>query len=643
MTIKDIAALAKVSVSTVSKILNNKDDDISEETRKKVLKIVKEYQYTTYSKVKESSFGRSYTVGLIIPRVFEYRDILVSSIEEAGMENGYNIQIFFTKNVEDEEKYIHMLTNKNIDAVLLYSLTNAKKALKILNKENIPLILLKKELEDKTAAQIFTNYEKAGYLATLHTIKYGHRNIGFLMCNNINSEMIKQGYIQALYENDILYDTGKVFIGQDELDAGKFGAHQLINMNVTAIICENEKIAYGAYQTCSRHRVQIPKDISIVSANSMGLADMLSPKLDTVDLGIEEIGKNAIDAMIKILESKDIPHSLSKEVNLALIKRESVINPLINIHSQCKKIIVVGSMNIDITINVNILPTDGETIISSNVAILPGGKGANQAVGAGKLGGLVYAIGCLGNDNDGKKIYNNLVKNSVKMDGVYFDTVMPTGKAYINVAKNGESTIVVYPGANNNLDIYQLRKFKGLFENAEFCLLSLEITKKAAEYTIDLCQKNETKVIVKPSTIEMLEDRILEKIDYLIPNEKEIHRLISGEYSIVQKADVLFNKGVKNVIVTLGAKGCYLKNKEYSLFFEAAPFDAFDTTGAADAFISALAVLMSEGNDIITAIKFATYSAGISITRQGAQPSMPDRMTLDMYQDDIMKSAKGTN
>lgn len=640
MTIKDIATLANVSISTVSKVLNNKDADISEETRKKVLKYVKEYQYTPYSKIKENALGRSYTLALIIPRNFENKDILISSVEKASIENGYHTLIYFTTTEDEEEKYIQMLSSKNMEAILLYSITDAKKAIDILSKGNIPLILLKEAEDDRTAAQVYINYEEAGYLATQHVIQYNHRNIGLLLCGNSNSEKIKQGYIKALYENDIMFDGSKIFEGQDELDAGKIGTHQFISMNVTAIICENEKVACSVYQTCYSHGLQIPKDISVISTSGMGLSEILSPKLDTVDLAIEEIGRNAVEAMISIIESKSVPNSCKKQVEISLIKRESVSHSVKNTHNQSRKIIVVGSMNVDVTINVNSLPTDGETLISDNVVLLPGGKGANQAVGAGKLGGLVYAIGCLGNDNDGKKIYNNLVKSSVKTDGINFDANLPTGKAYINVAKNGESTIVVYPGANNSLDKYQLKKYKGLFEDAEFCLLSLEISKKTAEYTINLCQESGTKVIVKPSTIEVLEDRVLKKIDYLVPNEKEIHRLVSGDYSVTQKAEMLFHKGVKNVIVTLGSKGCYLKNKDYSISFMAAPFDAFDTTGAADAFISAFAVFLSEGNDLIAAIKFATYSAGISITRSGAQPSMPDRMTIDMYQDDIINSVK---
>jgi len=640
MTIKDIAKLANVSVSTVSKILNNKDADISEETRKKVLKYVKEYQYTPYSKIKGSVLGRSYTFGLILPGSLEYKDVLISAVEEAGIKNGYHTLIYFTSTEEEEEKYLRMLTVKNVEAVLLYSIGDSKKAIEILQKENIPLILLKEVKDDRTSAQIYIDYKDAGYIATSHLIQYNHRNIGLLLCGkNEESEMIKQGYIEALYKNDILYDSNKVFEGQNEQDAGNIGTHQFINMNVTAIVCGNEKIACSVYQTCTGHGLQIPKDISVVSIGGSEWAEVLKPRLDVVDLAIKDIGQNAVEAMLGIIESKSVPNSLSKKVEVSLVKRESVSN-LSKYNIQNKKIIVVGSMNMDVTINVNSIPTSGETLISDNVVLLPGGKGANQAVGAGRLGGLVYAIGCLGNDNDGKKIYNNLVNNSVKTDGIHFTSHLPTGKAYINVAKDGESTIVVYPGANNSLDKHQIKKHRKLFEGAEFCLLSLEISKKTAEYTIDLCQETKTKVIVKPSTIEELEDRILKKIDYLVPNEKELHRLVPGDYSVSQKAEILYNKGVKNVIVTLGSKGCYLRNKDYSISFAAAPFEAFDTTGAADAFISALAVFLSEGNDLITAIHYALYSAGISITRAGAQPSMPDRMTLDMYRNDIINAIK---
>ena len=143
------------------------------------------------------------------------------------------------------------------------------------------------------------------------------------------------------------------------------------------------------------------------------------------------------------------------------------------------------------------------------------------------------------------------------------------------------------------------------------------------------------KVILKPSSVEKMKDSLFQNIDYFIPNEKEVKQLIPGNTTIEEKADILLEKGVKNVIITLGHKGCYLKNAEYERYFPAADFYPLDTTGAADAFISALAVALSEGHEIIYAVGFATFAAGISITRQGVQPAMVDRKGLALYQEEI--------
>ncbi len=637
MTIKDIANLAQVSVSTVSKILNHKDDDISEETRKKVLKIVKEYQYMPYSKVREIATVCCYTFALILPENLSYKQELIVSIEQNAISNGYNLMIYFTKTKSDELKYIQILSGKNIDAILLYPIAEEKESVEMLEKQKMVYLLLKKAQNLPQTMQVYADYEKAAYLATKHLIQYGHRRIGLLLNENRHSSDCKEGYMQALFEADILFEIGNVFTGQDEIEAGRIGAHQLINRNLSAVVCQDEVIACGTYAVCERHATRVPKDMSIVCIHTMGFYKTLYPKLDVVALNWEQVGKQAIEMVLEKIEAKKkIVHNIVG-IEPSLIEGESVSNPLEKVHGYYKKIIVVGSMNVDNIINVEKLPTDGETLLSNNLAVLPGGKGLNQATAAGKLGGLVYAIGSLGNDTDGKKLYHCLIQNGVKTEGVYFSTTLSTGKAYINVAKGGESTIVVYQGANGELDSYHIRKQKKLFQQAQYCLLSLEIPKKTAIYTIKMCHETDVIVFVKPATIDSLEPEILQYIDYFIPNEKELHKIVQGDYTVEQKAEWLMEKGVKNVIVTLGNKGCYFKNKQYSIFFEAAPFEPQDTTGAADAFISALAVGMSEGKDIISAIVFASYAAGISIVRLGAEPSMPDRTTIDLYKTEIIE------
>lgn len=258
-----------------------------------------------------------------------------------------------------------------------------------------------------------------------------------------------------------------------------------------------------------------------------------------------------------------------------------------------------------------------------------------KAVGVGKLGGQVYMIGCLGNDIDGKRIYTNLIENHVHMEGVRFDSVLPSGKAYIHVDKRGESAITVYAGANTNLSIKHLKKYEYIFEKAKYCLISTEIPESIIEYTVGYCEENEIKIILKPTS--KVKDEILNKIDYFVPNKKELFTLVPEGTTIEEKAEILRNKGIQNVIVTLGEEGCYLKNDEYSLFFEGTGFEAVDTTGGADSFISALAVYLSEGHKLIESIDFAIYASGISVTRYGVQPALPDRKSVDIYEGEIHK------
>lgn len=184
----------------------------------------------------------------------------------------------------------------------------------------------------------------------------------------------------------------------------------------------------------------------------------------------------------------------------------------------------------------------------------------------------------------------------------------------------------------------QIRKYDYLFDGAKYCLLSLEIPIETANYTASVCQKKNVKVILKPSGVNKISEELLKKVTYFVPNKKELHLLIPGDETIEEKAEKLCDMGVENVIITLGKDGCYLKNAEYARYFAAADFESVDTTGGADAFISALAVYLSENVPLIRAIGFATYSAGITVTRQGVQPSMPDRIALEMYQDMITDS-----
>lgn len=228
-------------------------------------------------------------------------------------------------------------------------------------------------------------------------------------------------------------------------------------------------------------------------------------------------------------------------------------------------------------------------------------------------------------------IYDGLTKAGVRTKGVAFCPSETTGKAYITVGTGGKNTIIIEEGANQCLDGSYVKKYEPVFERARLCLISMEISEEAVLAAIDMCLAKKVKMIVKPSAIEALDDEVLGKIDYFVPNEEEAIRLVPGDMTVEERAETLFRKGIPNIIITLGERGCYLKNKEYARFFATQKFPVVDVTGAADAFISALAVCLVRNYDIIQAIRLATYAADVSVTRFGVQQAMIDKEGLEAY------------
>ncbi|MEW4414216.1 PfkB family carbohydrate kinase [Clostridium sp. AN503] len=629
MNIKDIANLCGVSPSTVSKILHDKDDDISVETRRKVLEVIKKYQYVPYSKVLKNAAPKTNTIGVLISEQEYGAQELLYHIERTASENGYSIMLCNTSgDVSLASRCLHILNNKGVDGII--SIFQEEE---LLSQTTIPAIRLdhKKHKTSITGvADIYFEMTDAGYLAVSYLFEKGHRKIACLLSEEDNDVM--EGYLRAFKEQFLSPDWEWLIRGNEE-DLVKVGIPKCLEMDVTAIICTDVETGNIFYEKLRARGDVVPDNISVISVRNSRLADRLFPKMAAVHIPSEQLGKESVDILIELIEGKKSAHEYRKKAELEIVERGSVVPPVK--YSQGGKIVVVGSMNMDCMISVGHIPTGGETLKAGSIVSLPGGKGANQAVGAGKLGGLVYMVGRLGNDSDGKVIYNSLVDHGVRTDGVIFDDSTPTGKAYINVASNGESTIVIYPGANEKLGREQVKQFEHLLDDAKYCLLTLEIEEETVEYTIRKCQKKQVEVILKPSAVEKMKESLFGQISYFVPNEKELKQLLPGEASIEEKAVILLDKGVKNVIITLGEKGCYFRNREQERYFPAADFFPVDTTGAADAFIAALAVYLSEGKDILQAISFATYAAGISITRQGVQSGMVDRQGITLYQEEI--------
>lgn len=626
MNIKDIAAMAGVSVATVSKVFNKKDKDISSETRKKVLDIVKKYNYTPYTNVMSSKTVKSYMIGIIADKDSEDNDPIIYYIENYAAEAGYSLMLTTVKREEEEQKRsVDMLCSKNVEAVIILA-DHFNTA--YIEEKNIPIIVLGISERNKVKMPgLIGNGEIAGYKSTKYLLAKGHQRIACILGNH--DEAIKQGYSKALYEQKIVYDPMKIY--QEEILYGDL--KNWLSMDCTAVLCNNTKTAVRLYKYLSDNGVSVPEDISIMCVKYSEYAEIIEPALTSLRFLGAEFAKALVRKMIHSIENMNESPPLKADSFFSIVERGSTASP--PAYKRGQKIIVVGSMNMDVNISLPKIPVDGENMTASSVSLIPGGKGANQAVGAARLESTVFAVGCLGNDAAAKEIYSSLVANNVRTDGIIFDNATDTGKAYINVARDGSSTIVIYRGANNKLSRAQIYNHAHLFDGAKYCLLSTEIPEDAFAFTIALCEKKQVKVIVKPAGIDHFPEDLIKKVEFFIPSLKEVNLLLPGLETVEQKAQKLFDNGAKNVIITLGADGCYLKNKEYSRFFPAANVQQVDTTGGADAFISALAVYLSEGADVIKAIGFATYSAGICVSGYGVQPVLPQRSALDMYKDDI--------
>lgn len=627
MNINDIAKLAGVSASTVSKVMNGKDKDISEETRKKVLKVIEEENYIPYLKYREKEGLKNHLIGLLVQKDNRERETLIMSAEKMARDKGYSLVVGYVDGHKEMKQRVDEMARRKVGGLLLDSsewVTGTK-------FENTSVYLCQtKDFDERQKATFYYRLSEAGKLAVERLVKAGHQKIACITF--VKEQSILEGYKLAMQNNNCPVQPVWTYVGETTEEIETYGISQCLSENVTAIICGSQEITCSVCRVLERSRTAIPEELSIISIGDGRLLEMLGYGITAVRLPSENIARDGVEYLIEAIQNeKQI--GVMRKFPLSITERGSITEP-----TQSKlgeKVIIVGSMNMDVTIEVSRIPVKGETRIAEKVYVYPGGKGGNQAVGVGKLGGQVYMIGCLGNDMDGKQLYASLAENHVHMDGVLFDTSLPSGKAYINVENTGESTIVVYPGANRNLSISHINRFKYLFEGAKYCLMSLEIPVDIVEYVIKFCKRNKTEVILKPSAVEKIKDELFPYISYFVPNEHELNIFIPKGESLEEKAEILLRKGVENVIVTLGARGCYFRNAEMSVYFEGSGFEAVDTTGGADSFISALAVYLSEGKTILQSIGFAVYASGISVTRYGVQPALPDRKAVEIYEDEI--------
>jgi ribokinase len=311
---------------------------------------------------------------------------------------------------------------------------------------------------------------------------------------------------------------------------------------------------------------------------------------------------------------------------------------------QAKKIVVVGSCNTDMVIKADRLPVPGETILGGTFFMNPGGKGANQAVAAARMGGNVTLISKTGNDVFGRQSVSLYNSENIKTDFIFSDPKHPSGVALITVDSNGENCIVVASGANASLSPVDIIKAKAEVESSDIVLMQLEIPLETVEYVAELANKKGIKVILNPAPARALSEQLLKNIYIIIPNKTEAEILsgikVTDIESARKAADIISAKGVDIVVVTLGSLGALIKEHDEYHFVEAYKVDTVDTTAAGDAFCGTVCVGLSEGKSILDSVKLAAKAAALTVTRMGAQGSIPFRSELSSLDLETQKIAK---
>lgn len=297
------------------------------------------------------------------------------------------------------------------------------------------------------------------------------------------------------------------------------------------------------------------------------------------------------------------------------------------------RITVVGSLNMDLVVKARRLPQAGETVSGGTFGTFPGGKGANQAVAAARLGARVAMVGRVGADAFGRQLVDALTRDRIDVSHVRTDPASATGVAFIGVDVEGQNMIMVAPGANARLTVADVDEAQDVIAGARVVLLQLEVPIEAVVRAAVLARTGGAIVCLDPAPAAPLPDALYASVDVITPNEVEAHLLTGvathSPADAERAAAALRDRGPRVAVVKMGDRGAFYLGQDGGGHVPALPVNAVDTTAAGDAFAAALGVALGEGTALAGAVAFATRAAGIKVTRMGAQPGMPPRVEVD--------------
>ena len=299
------------------------------------------------------------------------------------------------------------------------------------------------------------------------------------------------------------------------------------------------------------------------------------------------------------------------------------------------KLVVLGSINADHILNLESFPTPGETVTGHHYQVAFGGKGANQAVAAGRSGADIAFIACTGDDDIGERVRRQLERDRIDVAPVRAVNAQSTGVALIFVNAEGENVIGIHAGANAALSVEQVEAEKARIAGAQALLMQLESPLESVLAAAKIAHQHQTTVVLNPAPARDLPDELLSLIDIITPNETEAEKLtgirVENDDDAAKAARVLHEKGIGIVMITLGSRGVWVSHDGQGRRVPGFKVQAVDTIAAGDTFNGALVTALLEGSELAQAIRFAHAAAAIAVTRKGAQPSVPWRKEIDEF------------
>ena len=648
-TLKDIAEATGLSVSSVSLVLNDRPNRISEKKRKLILEKAQELHYRPNQSAVSLITKRSMTIGLILPDITNtFFAQIAKGAETRSRELGYSLMLCNTNDSpEKDEDYIHVLLGRGVDGILLVSsyrpgnLSDQSSLLDHRNQEK-PIVLLDRSMNKLSASQkvsgIFADNELGGYLATEHLISQGHTRIGCITgpMGAASSKNRLFGHIRAMQTAGLVFDSSLVREGNFHTETGYILAKQLLDQGVTGIFACNDMMAYGVYRAASERGLRIPEDLSVIGFDDLPFSQIVDPPLTSVRQSAYDMGVAAVDKVIRMIKNDSVVEPIAMMSPELVLRGSTQIckGPvqsnqekwnLERMRPDLKKILNFGSLNLDMVYSVPHFVKAGETLAATKMEVFPGGKGLNQSVALSRAGACVYHGGKIASDGVWLK---GILEQSGGDAHFVLENGSATGTAIIQVEPSGENCIMINHGANYEITAEEIETAFADFRAGDLLLLQNEINHMPL--LMRTAEEKGMEIALNPSPIdETLRNMDLSAVTYLILNEIEGEAL-TGRKQPEEICEALLQKYPKmKIVLTLGSHGVYYRDADQVEKQGICQVKAVDTTAAGDTFTGYFLALIMEGKPVAEALSMATRASALAVSKMGAAASIPLRAEVE--------------